>query len=279
MKFSERFGFKPINKIIQIDSMSDELRVSLWNIVHEFYLTQNQQHKSEMQYLSIHPDDITTLIWVNLWKKEIDKKEEFGLLKFKRAYKEIFFSLEWYEVYDLVEFIVKIDNTNRGIVFKKVLNSILERELSAYRIVDDSLVKNIEEYEIESIENAIHTDKYSGVKIHIKKALDHISDKTNPDFRNSIKESIISVETIFAIICGKENATLGEALKIIDKNKKIELHPSLIEGYKKIYGYTSNGDGIRHALLEEDSLEYEDALYMLVSCSAFVNYLISKFEK
>ena len=27
--------------------------------------------------------------------------------------------------------------------------------------------------------------------------------------------------------------TLGEALKIIDKDKKIELHPSLIEGYKK----------------------------------------------
>ena len=52
-----------------------------------------------------------------------------------------------------------------------------------------------------------------------------------------------------------------------------------MKNIKKIYGYTSNGDGIRHALLEEDSLEYEDALYMLVSCSAFVNYLISKFEK
>lgn len=279
MKFSERFGFKPINKIIQIDSMSDELRISLWNIVYEFYLKQDQQYRSQSDYLSIHPDDITTLMWVNLWKKEIDKKEPFGFTQFQRAYKEIFFNLEWYEVYDLVEFIVKVDNTQRGGVFKKVLNSILEREISAYRMVNDSLVRNIEEHEIASIENVINMYKYSGVKIHMKKALEHISDKNNPDYRNSIKESISSVESICAIICGKEKATLGEALKIIDKDKKIELHPSLVEGYKKIYGYTSNGDGIRHALLEEDSLKYEDALYMLVSCSAFVNYLISKFDK
>ena len=100
-------------------------------------------------------------------------------------------------------------------------------------MVNDSLVRNIEEHEIASIENAINKHKYNGVKIHMQKALEHISDKNNPDFRNSIKESISSVESICAIICGKENATLGEALKIIDKNKKIELHPSLIEGYKK----------------------------------------------
>lgn len=279
MKFSERFGFKPINKIIQIDSMNEELRISLWNIVHELYLTYEQQEKSEISYLSIHPKEITTLIWANLWKREIDTIGEFGYSPFKRKYKEIFFDLEWYEVYDLVEFIVKVDKTERGKLFKRKLNNILEREFSAYRIVNDSLVRNVEKHEIESIENVINTDKYSGVKIHIQKALDHISDKNNPDFRNSIKESISSVESICAIICGKEKATLGEALKIIDKDKKIQLHPSLIEGYKKIYGYTSNGDGIRHALLDEDSLEYEDALYMLVSCSAFVNYLISKFEK
>ena len=279
MKFSERFGFKHVNKTIQIDTMSDELRISLWNIVYQLYLKQEQQYRSEKDYLSIHPDEITTLMWVNLWKKEIDKKEPFGYSQFQRSYKQIFFNLEWYEVYDLVEFIVKIDKTRRGVEFKKVINSILEREFSAYRMVNDSLVRNIEEHEIESIEKVINTYKYSGVKIHIQKALEHISDKNNPDFRNSIKESISRVESICAIICGKEKATLGEALKIIDKDKKIELHPSLIEGYKKIYGYTSNGDGIRHALLEEDSLKYEDALYMLVSCSAFVNYLISKLEK
>ena len=76
MKFSERFGFKHVNKTIQIDTMSDELRISLWNIVYQLYLKQEQQYRSEKDYLSIHPDEITTLMWVNLWKKEIDKKVE-----------------------------------------------------------------------------------------------------------------------------------------------------------------------------------------------------------
>lgn len=279
MNFSERFGFKDIKDTVQINSMNDDLRISLWNLFHEFYLTFDQQQNSEREYYSIHPDDITKSIWLNLWKKEIDNKEPFGYLSFKRQYKDIFFELEWYEVYDLMEYIVRIDKNARGSYFKNYINLILEREFSAYRMVDNLLVRNIEEHEITSVENIMKLSKYSGVKIHIQKALEHISDKNNPDFRNSIKESISSVESICTIICGKEKATLGEALKIIDKDKKIELHASLIEGYKKIYGYTSNGDGIRHALLEEDSLEYEDALYMLVSCSAFVNYLISKFEK
>lgn len=83
MKFSERFGFKHVNKTIQIDTMSDELRISLWNIVYQLYLKQEQQYRSEKDYLSIHPDEITTLMWVNLWKKEIDKKNHLDILNFK----------------------------------------------------------------------------------------------------------------------------------------------------------------------------------------------------
>jgi len=39
---------------------------------------------------------------------------------------------------------------------------------------------------------------------------------------------------------------------------------------------TSDADGIRHALLDESKLGYDEAKFMLVSCSAFVNYLLSK---
>jgi|GEM_PF-5091063 len=31
--------------------------------------------------------------------------------------------------------------------------------------------------------------------------------------------------------------------------------------------------------MEESNLDQEDALYMLVSCSAFINYLITKTNK
>jgi hypothetical protein len=46
-----------------------------------------------------------------------------------------------------------------------------------------------------------------------------------------------------------------------------------------MYGYTSDAQGIRHALMDEPNLSFEDAKFMLVSCSAFVNYLIAKAAK
>ena len=37
MLFSQRKGYKPISEIIQYEGMNDELRITLWNILDEFY--------------------------------------------------------------------------------------------------------------------------------------------------------------------------------------------------------------------------------------------------
>jgi hypothetical protein len=52
--------------------------------------------------------------------------------------------------------------------------------------------------------------------------------------------------------------------------------PAPEEAFVKLYGYTSDADGIRHALMDESDLASEDAKFMLVLCSAFVNYLLAK---
>ena len=41
----------------------------------------------------------------------------------------------------------------------------------------------------------------------------------------------------------------------------------------KLYGFTSDKGGIRHALMDEPSLGYSDAKFMLVLCSPFTNFL------
>jgi len=60
------------------------------------------------------------------------------------------------------------------------------------------------------------------------------------------------------------------------KDKGVEIHPAFEGALEKMYGYTSDAQGIRHALLDESTLDSADALFMLVSCSAFVNYLKGK---
>ena len=51
------------------------------------------------------------------------------------------------------------------------------------------------------------------------------------------------------VITGDSKATLGKALK------QLNVHKALESGFSAIYGYTSDADGIRHALSEESSIE------------------------
>ena len=130
--------------------------------------------------------------------------------------------------------------------------------------------------ELASIEDGLKlTDRFALVQSHLRRALELLSDRKVPDFRNSIKESISAVEALVQIVTGLSGATLGQGLKHLEANG-LTLHPALKEAFGKLYGYTNDAEGIRHALLEESNLVFDDAKFMLVCCSAFVNFVISK---
>lgn len=190
---------------------------------------------------------------------------------------QLFFKkYSWYEIYDLIEFCIDqfpfADERNN---FVTGLNSILQDKNSAYRIINYKVTEITSEQEIQSIEKALeNTNPYSGVQQHLNQALKLLSDRQNPDYRNSIKESISAVESICKIITQDEKATLGKALKSVED--KFGLHPALKGSLSQLYEYTSDADGIRHAMLEESNLSYIDAKFMLVACTNFINYLIEK---
>jgi len=58
--------------------------------------------------------------------------------------------------------------------------------------------------------------------------------------------------------------------------EQIGLHPALKASFSSLYGYTSDEGGIRHALMEEEKVDFNDAKFMLVVCSAFVSFVLSK---
>jgi AbiJ-like protein len=154
------------------------------------------------------------------------------------------------------------------------MNGILERELSGYRFVDGLITDITDPQEIEMLEEVLSDNEFPAVRIHLRAALAMLSNRENPDYRNSIKESISAVESMARIISGNKKATLGDALKIIEKQGKI--HSALKDAYSKLYGYTSDEGGIRHAMLEEPNLSVSDAKFFLLSCTSFINYLKSK---
>lgn len=278
MKFSERIGIKEVKSIIQIESIDDELRNGLWNVFLMVYGNPMQKESCKSVGLSRYKEFIER-IWFSHLKVPLDtipylKDTTISSLR------EMFFSWEWHDVYDFVEFLVKNSAPASSNDLIEAFNYILKRELSAFRFIDNELTPISDENQIAEIQKALEVSKNNGLKgvsIHLHSALEKLSDKKTPDYRNSIKESISAIESLTQIISGDSKAELGKALKLI--KDKIGLHGALEQGFMKIYGYTSDGDGIRHALMEEHNLDTEDAIYMLTSCSAFINYLIIKANK
>lgn len=277
MRFSDRIGITDIKSIIQLDFIDEELQNGLWNIFQVFFIQAMMKEDAYAMSSSRFKGFIESL-WFTFFKEPMD------LIPYKRAdavrlIRERFFDWEWYKVYNFIEFTLSCDQVDSK-KLSKAYNFILEREVSGYRFIDNVLAPITSETEINSIQEAIDSTENeleTGVNTHLRRALEKLADKKNPDYRNSIKESISAVESISKIIAKDKKADLGKAIKAI--KTKIEIHPALEKGFLSIYGYTSDGDGIRHALLEKDNVDFEDAQYMLVACSSFVNYLKIKADK
>lgn len=273
MRFSQRIGKIPTGKLVQYEDIDEDLRNGLWNSFTVSFLNRVSYRRDSSSYTkNANLSQMMTNLWMHLFKLPVDQIP----LKFtdtKSVLREWFFDAEWFELFDFLEACVEHGNDNYAGDLITNCNFHLERENSAYRFVNRELAEITGKEEIEEVEAAIgQSGAYGGVREHLASSLALMNDRENPDYRNSIKESISAVESLAKVLSGNDKATLGQALKEIEKNGK--LHSALKSAFSSLYGYTNDAEGIRHALLEESSLTKADARFMLVSCSSFVNYLI-----
>jgi hypothetical protein len=279
LKFSQRVGITPIEKAIQLESLDIDLRNSLWSLLTAFYWDEFDKSKYDNfgyrvdRIKGSNLDALFTSLWLDYFKQPIDTIPELfydGLPNLRRY----FFEAEWYEVYDFIEFCVSYGPKSQREKFTDVCNSYLERENAGYRFIDLKIVEISSSDEVSEIESAIaNSSPYYGVKQHLSAAIALLSDKDSPDFRNSIKESISAVESLCKKVSNDDKATLGAALKLLEKQGV--MHPALKSAFSSLYGYTNDSNGIRHSLIEESNLTKADARFMLISCSAFINYVIA----
>lgn len=266
-KFSDRIGITKPPVEIQVMEMSNQLRNSLWNLLVSIFTNVW--------------DTVLEQLFINYFKIPVDHLPQTNL-QCRNLLREIFMKSEWYDVYNLIEHCLQ----NVGLLtkykvnqptFEKNLNFILERELSGYRAIKGELVPITDEKEIQHIRDAISISSkfgFDGVSQHFNNALHLLGKKPEPEYPNSIKESISAVEAVCKILTGEKSGGIDKALTKLAS--KIHLHPALKAGLSNLYGYTSDEGGIRHSILECSNVGFAEAKYMLVSCSAFVNYLIEK---
>jgi hypothetical protein len=271
--FSQRKGLKPTPDALQVDSMNSALRNCIWNVLDDAFWRNERsplpEDKNRIKAFGKH-------LWKDFLKLPVDNVVRSNAANIMANIRKYYFEREWNEVYDFIEYTARyLESNYRGQSdIHDKLNAVLESELSAYRFINKKLADITSEQEVEMLEEALSDNEFAGVSIHLTRAFELYADRENPDYRNSIKESISAIESMAKILTGKPKATLEDALKALEKDEK--LHRALRDGFGKLYAYTNDANGIRHSLQEESNLTAADAKYFLLSCTSFVNYLKSK---
>lgn len=274
MRFSEREGFQEVSTALQVDGMDAALRNSLWSVTHTLFFENHTQFRLSDHTALSH---LGTRLWFAHYKLPLDEMPGSvgGLSQYVRDW--WMRPAEWWRVYDLVEFLVEeYQDEEVTSTARDLYNRALEQERSAFRFVGHSLTRLTSAEEVAAVERALQdTSHLAGVRHHLARAVQLLGSRTEPDFANSIKESISAVEGLAQRLSSKPKSSLGDGLDALERSG-VALHPALACGFKALYGYSSDADGIRHAALDVPSVGVEDATYLLVSCSAFVGYLIAK---
>ena len=266
-KFSQRIGAREPPKS-GLEEASPELRTALWNVLYKPAFPDDEEHRERAVAHA-------RAMWNHLgWRTD-----QVPLLphQMRETLAAEWFSCRWAEFFDLIEYTARLLATSfpptRQQWFE-MLNRILESKGCAYRFIAEHLVPLTNAAEATEVargaESGIPT-----VAAHIREALKLLPPNVGANPRDSIKESISAVEAALKHLTGSPSATLTEGLAAFEA-KHGPLHPSLRRGLITLYAYVTDESGVRHPLIEEpNGVTGDDARFMVVTCSAFTNYLLT----
>lgn len=251
--------------------LRDAERKKLWNLFHEvvyrYYRLVPATITGEREFIApIRP--LFRELWTDYFGRLRDRYEgPDQMFQFLRAQ---FLEGPFYVPLDILESLIGKDCVVPDLQDK--LEQELRSEHCFYQLFQGKFIPRLPPEQRESLETALKAS--DPIRIHLETALRMLSDRQHPDYRNSIKESISAVEAACNHVTHQSNATLEDALRTLHNRKP--LHPTFKIALSKLYAWTGDENGVRHALMEAERVESVDAQFMLVTCSAFVNYLLTR---
>lgn len=272
ISFAQAEGQEPLPSQLRAKEISPELRAKLWRIMY-LVLDNSKTYVGTVGYSVANPWREILHDW------HVDRLhgayDDFNYLfrEIVARTKVIFFSESYISVFDLLQFIIRHHKAPAG--FARAIDQALEGSRAAYRVIDKTIMPISEPEEVGAVRRDLQTvrgSQFKGAYVHLRAAGEHLSDG---DFAAVVRESIHAVESACKQLEPSAN-TLGPALKALESDGRI--HPSLKDAFLKLYGYTSDEEGVRHALVMKDeaSVAEAEALFMYSACVAFVGYLSRK---
>lgn len=271
VSFSQAQGYESLPQPLKLEELDRRARVQIWNVFYETFIDPEEDEE-------IDEDDLIDLAFslhMDLFEGAIDEAPSYW--SYFQDFKDYFFKRRFNKVFDVLEFLMRHEVCPEA--FTSKMSDVFRRCQLAYVIDTNSsptiLPASTPEEGQATIDALRLLKEYGldGARQHLIEASTLIN---QGHWANSIKESISAVESVAREIApGTRN--LGSALNQLGHRGMLE-HPSLRNGLEKLYEYTNEEGGIRHARLNDSdpNVGQDEAVFMLGACASFASYLWRK---
>ena len=281
LTFSQRYGYEPIPEQMRLEEISVDLRRELWNTVRELVLSM----RSTLGYGYYFPDREKRIIEriIGKYKRTPESKVSTDYDDVITHFETAFYSLEFNKLLEMLEVIINHKEVRD--YYSERIRHLFEVHGAAYWLDTSRLpyrfIPSTSKEQGEATRQAIETVEQSGIApgatTHLRKAVEHLNAGR---YAESISDSIHAVESVARVIDPNANRKLSSALDSLETAGLLN-HPALKSAFNNLYGYTSDEQGIRHALLERDAADVglDEAIFMFGACASFAAYLVNKHQK
>lgn len=278
--YSDRQGITRFKDIIQFKELNNRTRNKIYNLVVDAVKKLDAIHRHDS--LPTLQVSFVKCLYENAFGCNNEdmpiETTQYGtpyvnLDCFNKQILDFIKSSTYSDIFNLIEMIVRIGMINKK-VFQEEINKIFTDENVQHRLINDQITDLTNQEEIESVQSAL--DVKDEISNHFEKAMQLLYSRDNPDYANSVKESILAMEGYFNKVAG-EKGTLGATIKKLD-DKGINVHPALKEAISKLYGYSSDAEGIRHAGNGAATTTESEARLIFMMCIALYNYFRMELE-
>ena len=280
LTFSQRYGYEPLPGPMRLGELSPDLRRELWNIVRRLLKGISYPTSRERFFGDFNEGRIERVFG------RFTSKPESAV---DTSYQTV---VNWFER------IIMESEFNRVLDFIEITANELDDHKSSYPAdINDLFISHQAAYWLDTSQHpcrfmpcanpeqgaatraAIETLQEGGMDgatTHLRDAAGHIN---LGQYADSVKDSILAVESVAREIAPRARKTLGPALDSLEHAGLLK-HPDLKAGFKKLYDYTSDEGGIRHALVFKDAPDVgqDEAVFMFGACASFSAYLVNKHQ-
>jgi hypothetical protein len=277
--FREAEGASEYPALLAWGQIDRRVRAAIWNAIYLFF----EEYIPVADYgrMYINGDIQALLRHEYIFRQHghldvFDENIEGDRDDYVAGWKNFFMVAEYVELFDCLQFLMRDPHCPDDLIDS--IEFALNEPYSPYRLVRDPptiipAVSSEEANQLKSELDEAFTSPFEGAKTHLRKALAGLN---AGEERAAIREAIHAVESAVRDVAGTPKATLSD---IFRRNSGVaDVHPALRAAFEKLYAYTSDESGIRHALIDEgnEKVGSPEAIFFVSACTAFVGYLSRK---